>query len=252
MPTVFISYSWDSPEHRAWVGQFATDLRSRGIDVWLDQWELQLGDDVTEFMERSVAHADYVLLICTENFGLKANERRGGVGYEQTIVTGEVLHSQPTRGRFICVLRRGKPSSAIPTYLQTRLWVDLRDDDAYTKGLEQIEIHVFRRYDYQKPRLAPPQSLAIPTADGQPPRCWILVAGTGAARGFTQELEERSSYVGELLALRRCGLVTGGWPGVDEWVARGFSQVVTKQNFALEDVLVQVVVKDEQLPFTAG
>ena len=79
MPTVFISYSWDSAEHRAWVRRFASDLRAEGIDAWLDQWDVQLGDDVTEFMERSVSQADYVLLMCTENFARKANERHGGL-----------------------------------------------------------------------------------------------------------------------------------------------------------------------------
>lgn len=80
MTTVFISYSWDNNEHKAWVRRFAGDLRAQGIEAWLDQWEVQLGDDVTEFMERGVAQADYVLLVCTENFARKANERRGGVG----------------------------------------------------------------------------------------------------------------------------------------------------------------------------
>jgi hypothetical protein len=60
MPTAFISYSWDSDEHRNWVQRFATDLRYQGVDAWLDQWELRLGDDLTTFMERGVSEADYV------------------------------------------------------------------------------------------------------------------------------------------------------------------------------------------------
>ncbi|GAC1609630.1 MAG: hypothetical protein NVS3B3_16550 [Aquirhabdus sp.] len=31
-PKVFISYSWDSPEHREWVANLGTFLRQRGID----------------------------------------------------------------------------------------------------------------------------------------------------------------------------------------------------------------------------
>lgn len=255
MPTVFISYSWESPEHRAWVRQFATDLRSRGVETWLDQWEVQLGDDVTQFMERCVSHAEYVILVCTENFALKANERSGGVGYEQAIVTAELLNSQATRGRFICALRQGTPSLAIPSYMQTRLWVDLRSNEAYAGGLEQILMHVFRRYDDQKPALAPTQVLQPPkvaSVGEDQPRCWVLVAGTGAARGFSQKLEDQCHHLGESLAHHRCGLVTGGWPGVDEWVARAFSRVVTRSSLPLEDALLQVVVQDEQLPFTAG
>ena len=164
MPTVFISYSWDSPEHKAWVRRFAEDLRAKGVDAWLDQWEVRLGDDVTLFMERGVSQADYVLLVCTENFAQKANGRHGGVGYEQSIVTSEILNSQPARGRFVCVLRQGAPSSAMPRYMQARLWVDCRDDAAYANALHQILIHLRDRYDARTPALAP----SITSDDAQP------------------------------------------------------------------------------------
>jgi TIR domain len=256
MPTVFISYSWDSADHRAWVRRLAGDLRAAGVDAWLDQWEVQLGDDVTEFMERSVSQADYVLLVCTEQFARKANERRGGVGYEQAVVTSELLNSQPTRGRYICVLRQGTPSSAIPRYMQTRLWLDCRDDGDYNNALQQILIHVLRRYDAQKPLLVP--NVTVVESDEAwgnsdlVPNLWVLVAGTGVPRAYSPELEELSRSLGEALMAKRCGLVTGGWPGVDEWVARGFSEAAKNLNVALEDVLVQVLVKEKEPAFTAG
>lgn len=256
MPTVFISYSWDNAEHKTWVRRLAGDLRAQGIDAWLDQWEVQLGDDVTEFMERGVSQADYVLLVCTEEFARKANERHGGVGYEQAIVTANLLNSQPTRGRFVCVLRQGTPSSALPRYMQARLWVDCRDDGAYEEALQQIVVHVLRRYDAQKPVVVSKVAIVAPdvaplSADAAP-WSWVLVAGTGTPRAFTPELEAVSRSLGEGLMARRCGLVTGGWPGVDEWVARGFSEAASRFKVPLEDVLVQVVVKDEEPAFPAG
>ena len=256
MTTVFISYSWDNTEHKAWVRRFAGDLRAQGIEAWLDQWEVQLGDDVTEFMERGVAQADYVLLVCTEYFARNANERRGGVGYEQAVVSAELLNSQPTRGRFVCVLRQGTPSSAIPRYMQARLWVDCRDEGAYEEALQQILIHLLRRYDAQKPALASRVAVVAPdmapvNADATP-RSWVLVAGTGTPRAFTPELETMSRSLGEGLMAGRCGLVTGGWPGVDEWVARSFSESASRLKVALEDVLIQVVVRDHDPAFTAG
>jgi len=38
-PTVFISYSWDSPGHRDWVRSLADRLMDNGIKVMLDQCE---------------------------------------------------------------------------------------------------------------------------------------------------------------------------------------------------------------------
>jgi len=254
MPKVFISYSWDSPEHRAWVRAFAGDLLSNGVDAWLDQWEVQLGDDVTEFMERGVTQADYVLLVCTENFAQKANGRRGGVGYEQAIVTSELLHTSPNRGRFVCMLRQGSPSSALPRYMQARLWVDCRDDFSYSEAVQQILVHVFRRHAGQKPQLqvvAVDSQQAVIKPDMEP-HLWALVAGSGVARAFSPELEGLARSLGEGLMARQCGLVTGGWPGVDEWVARGFAESASKFQVALEDALVQVIVKDKEPAFAAG
>jgi hypothetical protein len=82
MPTAFISYSWDSDAHKEWVLHFASDLRSSGVKVLLDRWEVRLGDDVTQFMEQGVANADFVILVCTEAFATKANNRSSGVGCE--------------------------------------------------------------------------------------------------------------------------------------------------------------------------
>ena len=64
-PTVFISYSHESPKHKQWVGKLASALVENGVEVTLDQWDLHLGEDITLFMERGLARADRVLLICT-------------------------------------------------------------------------------------------------------------------------------------------------------------------------------------------
>ena len=49
---VFISYSWDSEEHKNWVLKLATDLRSHGVDVIFDQWDARLGKDLPFFLLR--------------------------------------------------------------------------------------------------------------------------------------------------------------------------------------------------------
>ena len=156
----------------------------------------------------------------------------------------------------VCVLRQGTPSSAIPHYMQTRVWLDCRDDGAYNDALQQILIHVLQRYDAEKPLLVP-NVIVVDSDDAcgnadEVPHCWVLVAGTGVRRGYSPELEALSRSLGEALMATRCGLVTGGWPGVDEWVARGFSDAAKNRNVALEDVLVQVLVRNREPAFTAG
>jgi hypothetical protein len=90
-PRVFISYSHDSADHKKWVLDFATTLRSRGVDAVLDQWDLRPGDDLPEFMEQNLVAADYAVMVCTRRYVRKANAGEGGVGYEKMIMTSSSL-----------------------------------------------------------------------------------------------------------------------------------------------------------------
>jgi hypothetical protein len=141
-PKVFISYSHDSPEHKRWVAELATSLMENGVNVVLDQWELRLGDDVPKFMERSVRGSDRVLLICTESYVHKADEGKGGVGYEAMIVTGELVEDLGT-AKFIPLIRQSSPPASKPASMSTRLHIDFSDDNQYSVSLEQLlrELH---------------------------------------------------------------------------------------------------------------
>ena len=105
-PKIFISYSHDSPEHKDWVLQLATDLRKNSVDASLDQWDLSLGQDVAAFMQKGIIESDRVLLICSENYVARAESGLGGVGYERLIVTADVVQNIDTK-KFIPVVRVG-------------------------------------------------------------------------------------------------------------------------------------------------
>ena len=105
-PKAFMSYSWDDDQHKEWVASLATNLRDNGIETILDQWHAVPGDQLPEFMERQIRENDYVLIICTPNYRLKSDGRKGGVGYEGDIMTAEV-HNQRNHRKFIPILARG-------------------------------------------------------------------------------------------------------------------------------------------------
>jgi len=136
VPTAFISYSWDSNEHKNWVRDLAVRLRDEGVDVMLDQWHLAPGDPLPEFMERAVSENDFVLLVCTPNFKAKADERRGGVGYEGNIMTGELFLKSNQR-KFIPILRHGDWAEAAPTWLQSKRYLDL-SDKCFDENFEEL------------------------------------------------------------------------------------------------------------------
>lgn len=66
-PKVFISYSHDSEDHKDWVLQLATRLRSNGVDIIFDRWNLQLGRDLPSFMEQGLSKSNRIICVCSEN-----------------------------------------------------------------------------------------------------------------------------------------------------------------------------------------
>lgn len=126
-PTVFISYSWDSEDHKRWVKTLSDKLIENGIVTLLDQNDLVLGDPLTQFMEQSITQSDYVLIICTPTYKQKADMRKGGVGYEESIITADVYMHQNHR-KYIPVLASGSWETSIPTWAVGKLGVDLMQE----------------------------------------------------------------------------------------------------------------------------
>jgi hypothetical protein len=106
------------------VEDLATRLRSDTVDVVLDKWHLVPGDQLTEFMERSIRESEFILIVCTPRYRAKANNRIGGVGYEENIITAEVLTTGNER-KFIPILREGTWEDAAPTWLLGKYRIDL-------------------------------------------------------------------------------------------------------------------------------
>jgi TIR domain len=126
-PIVFISYSHDTPAHKKWVAELAAKLIEKGVDIILDQWDLEPGDDVPKFMEQSVKRAHKVLMICTETYVRKADDGKGGVGYESMIVTGELVQNLGT-SKFIPVIRQEQSRCTKPVSVSTRFHVNLSEE----------------------------------------------------------------------------------------------------------------------------
>ena len=123
-PKVFISYSWEEDAHQQWVREFADRLLADGIDATIDQYDASLGDRLPHFMEQSITTADYVLIICTPLYKKKADNRKGGGGYEGHIITEE-LYSKGNERKFIPVVRKGSFDAAMPAFLAGKLGIDL-------------------------------------------------------------------------------------------------------------------------------
>lgn len=127
--SVFISYSWDSTSHKKWVERLALRLLNDGIHVVFDQWSIRPGESLTEFMERGIKAAGHVIVVCTPQYAKRSNQRKGGVGYEQQMISARIAAGIPRR-KFIPIVRAGGfqagKGCAIPTHFAGILALDMR------------------------------------------------------------------------------------------------------------------------------
>ena len=151
-PKVFISYSHDSPEHKQWVLELGTKLRRNGVDVMLDQWALRPGADFTRFMEHGIRDFDRVLVICTDDYVRKANNREGGVGYEVQIVTTELVANLGI-GKFIPIIRQASGKKKAPTCLGARVYIDFTDERQFDEKFEELLRELYDVPVVEKPPL---------------------------------------------------------------------------------------------------
>lgn len=152
IPKVFVSYSHDSKEHKLWVLNLAIRLRQEGgVDAILDQWELQPGDDIPNFMEKHLDNSDYVIMICTARYVEKANAGEGGVGYEKMIVTSELLKNIKSN-KVIPIIKQDS-TRLLPTFLKTKLFIDFSITENFEIKFDELIRTIQNAPIYKKPNI---------------------------------------------------------------------------------------------------
>lgn len=139
---IFVSYSWDSEEHKEWVKKLADSLEEYfEIHVVFDQYDLDLFTDKNYFMEKGVFDNDIMLIIVTSEYVEKSNNRIGGVGIETKMSTSrhweESLNGKDSN--MIAILREG---GTVPNYLKEKFRVDFRKDEMYEKSFSYLLKHI--------------------------------------------------------------------------------------------------------------
>ncbi len=137
-PKVFISYSWDDEEHKKWVSSFAQKLIENDIEIILDQFDLTPGKNLIHYVETAISKSDRIIVIFTPNYRLKADKRKGGVGYEYSIINQELYEAQTSQTKFIPVLRKGTSKKSIPTFMRQFIHVDFSKDEEFELKYQEI------------------------------------------------------------------------------------------------------------------
>lgn len=121
-PKVFISYSWDSEQHKNSVLDLADSLRIHGIDCNIDQFEVSPSKGWQNWMRNQVEQADFVIVVCTEQYkkrfqGKEELEKGKGVTWEGVIIN-QLIYDQVSSTKFIPVIFSSQAGIYIPTELR--------------------------------------------------------------------------------------------------------------------------------------
>ena len=175
-PRVFVSYSQSG--HKEAVLDFVDRLRHDGLDAIIDEYDLELGHDVNQFMERTATDTSLtrVLIMCDRSYTEKANARTGGVGKEAVIISEEV-YSKNDPGKFIPVIleKDGNGVAYRPAFLKSAFFIDLSEDRLFDVNYERLLRNLFGRPSRKKPDLGtPPEYLLSDTSPTYPGLARIL------------------------------------------------------------------------------
>lgn len=183
-PRVFVSYSWDSAEHKKRVRQLATQLREHGIDARLDAWHLQ-GRTIPSFMNSEVRNADFILAVCSPAYQQKIHaaedgDRSTGSGWEMEIITS--LKFSDNRNKTVPVLMSGKWAEAAPDFLLGYPFYDLTDSTPEAES----EYHRLRQKLMGQEPVAPP--IGIPPESSEEAVAPLFESKTGERMALAADL----------------------------------------------------------------
>lgn len=119
---VFVSYSWDNHEHKAWVRKLAEDLDTfHELLVTWDGFDLDELSDKNYFMETGLYDSDFILVVATKRYSHKADLRKAGVGTETYMATAMHWEQLAHRHKSKVIVIQREPDS-IPRYLSGKLY----------------------------------------------------------------------------------------------------------------------------------
>lgn len=156
IPKIFISYCWTNPKHVDWVINLAERLVSDGLNVVVDKWNLKEGHDKYNFMETMVKSSDIqkVLIILDKKYLEKAEKWVGGVGTETQIISPKI-YKDVSQEKFIPIVVEIDENGNlyVPTFLETKIYIDFANDDKFEENYETLLRNIFQRPAYSKPKI---------------------------------------------------------------------------------------------------
>jgi len=148
--TIFLSYSQDSNDHVKWVGNFAEELTKNDIFVLYDLWDVALGEDFPEFMEK-IATVDYIITIFSHGYSEKIKDsKNSGVKQENRLIKALISNGIEQRRIVLILCEEGLKDSIPPFYMGKKYLEIMKDNDKEEKILELVR-HIYEEPEIKRP-----------------------------------------------------------------------------------------------------
>lgn len=121
--SVFICHAG---EDKDFARKLSSDLKAVGIDVWIDEWKIKVGDSITGRIDNALTECDCVVVVLSESMLNKPWPMREFKSALMRQASGD--------GSFI--LPAKIDDSSLPALIQDIAYADFRDD--YDGGLESL------------------------------------------------------------------------------------------------------------------
>ncbi len=151
-PTAFISYSWDSQEHKRWVLSLVSRLFENGVETSIDVFETQTETvNLNNMMIKNIREKDYTIIVLTEEYAKRADNLQGGVGFETNMLIPFIMSNLQ---KIIPIVRtNGDKSKVVPFYLNGVLYIDFSDDRQFEESFKELLHRIYKVDLIEKPKL---------------------------------------------------------------------------------------------------
>lgn len=137
---VFISYAWEDENFIRDVRKLADDLRTWGVDAWIDQYEGENGpaDGWPSWMEKIIREASVVLMVCSPKYlrRVKKEEQHGvglGATWEAHIIYQHLYSAGAKSEKFRAVIFDEAHKQCIPKPVESFTHFRMFEEDGFEK-----------------------------------------------------------------------------------------------------------------------
>lgn len=125
MISVFISHNYmDKPLAR----KISNTLKYYGIETWIDESEIKLGDSLIDKIRKGIDRVDYLIALISES----------SVESEWVLKELDIAMNKEIEGKKVMVLPVLAGKCDLPGFLKGKLYVDMSTARSFSKNLPQL------------------------------------------------------------------------------------------------------------------